>query len=358
MLYPFLCFGLFLYYNTANKNNKNRVLEVSASAVDSQGPTPIGSQYTIAQTLEWSDDSHFLVGRWDSSYQLFSATSAGVTLKSIGTVGAGIQMTSFWRHFVFFGFKPDSLSILDWTTNRQLGLVSYDSKFGVANCGLVVGERFLTGHENGFVVMWTLTLNAPFIHLTNSINISSPNPIPSPYPLKNIRGLALISFDQGVVVTGSEDGDLCVLKIPELVVVSRRRYNPSAQRGINSISAVSPLVLVSNCAVGISDSNTWLFRIDGEHNLSLQDSTNLAQNTSLSQVFNFVVKLFDVDGFPTRFVAGTQEGLVWYGNITDRNKFSVNSSPLSVCCGYAPALAIRNGVLASAGNAISTYSFR
>lgn len=41
------------------------------------------------------------------------------------------------------------------------------------------------------------------------IDIRSSDPIHSPYPLKNIRGV--VHWRNGIVITGAEDGDLCLV---------------------------------------------------------------------------------------------------------------------------------------------------
>jgi hypothetical protein len=92
--------------------------------------------------------------------------------------------------------------------------------------------------------------------------VRSPNPIPSPFPIKNIRGVE--RWEPGYVVTGSEDGDICLVKVVEGSAAARMRYNATAQRGVNDIDTCGDYLVPANCSVGPDDKNLRLYRIHGD----------------------------------------------------------------------------------------------
>jgi hypothetical protein len=157
--------------------------------------------------------------------------------------------------------------------------------------------------------------------LQTAIDLRSKNPIPSPYPLKNIRGVA--GWSDTKIVAGSEDGDLTMIDMASGKILFRQRYNSSAQRGINSISVLGDFLLVSNCSVGRTDRNLWLFRIEPTQ-FVLLDSINLIDDQARSQSFDFDADLGNIDG-KLRFFASTEEGYLWTGAI-ENNRLAVSKT--------------------------------
>ena len=149
------------------------------------------------------------------------------------------------------------------SANAPLSFVQdlpYDPKFGTANSATVStinGEiRFISGHENGFVLIWRRSAGGSF-ELVDALDVHSTSPFPVQFHCVNVRGL--VAWKDDYVIAGSEDGDLVGIKLSEKREIFRNRYNNSAQRGINSISLLRNWLLVSNCSVGQADKNIWLF---------------------------------------------------------------------------------------------------
>jgi len=65
------------------------------------------------------------------------------------------------------------------------------------------------------------------------MNLQSNHPVESPYKLWNIR--SILPWQEGIVITASEDGDLCMIDLFEGKILHRQRYNENAKRGINHI---------------------------------------------------------------------------------------------------------------------------
>lgn len=290
--------------------------------------TPIGTTYGRAQVVIWLDHERFAVGRWDGTLTIFRSPMSGEsgpvllqdaavpTLQPIQMI-TRVSSTSFVS-------SNDKGSLELWTERNGLfqtaGELTYSPELGVANSGVVFnwdGKQWLvTGHEQGYIVIWKIDDGKP--SLSRTIMVRSSDPIPSPYKLWNVRGVAF--WKNGLIVTGSEDGDLVVIKIPSGTIVSRIRFNQSAQRGINSISISDDYLVVANCTVGPSDKNLWLYRIDQGRIVPL-DAMNLEKQTSRPQVYNFdveLVKLADA----RYFLASTEEGLIWIGAV-DRDHLKV-----------------------------------
>jgi hypothetical protein len=143
------------------------------------------------------------------------------------------------------------------------------------------------------------------------------------------------------VVTGSEDGDLCVVSVPDARIRSRTRYNPKAQRGINAVALQGSELLVANCSVGPEDSNLWLYSIDpADWTITVRDSAGLKVNPDAAQVFNFAVIWAEyTEG--RCFFASTQEGALWMGT-ADGGRLSV--------LGYQQVTAPLGAALAWANN--------
>lgn len=168
----------------------------------------------------------------------------------------------------------------------------------------------ITGHANGQLAIWNRTGHT--IELGAHLDLSSPDPIPSPFPLKNIRGLAF--WGDRYVVAGSEDGDLTIVDLETTSITFRMRCNETAERGINNISIVDDYLLVANCSVGRDDSNLWLFEIGSSTSIAFLDAIDLKDDLSRHQSFNFDADLIMRSG-KLHFCASTEEGLLWAGEI-------------------------------------------
>lgn len=300
-----------------------------------------GTTYTMAQELKWLDMEHFAVGRWDGSMSIFRFNQAPqegpLISKVVNTPSAeGVQMIA-WLAPGVFATSNDEQTVLvwhatdsGWTDLAPSQVLQFDSSLGVANSGTAYVTPdgttlyFLVGHASGYVTLWKGAPDGTELSLIQTIDIRSANPV-NPWGIHNVRGTAMIWWDSdyGYAVTGSEDGDLCVIRVPDGAILSRTVYNPSAQRGINSISTLGQNLLVANCAVGPADFNLWYFWIDSsDWSVQLRDSANLKVDASRPQVFNFDV----VWGYYTGGVCWfsvTEEGYLWMGTIQNDQSLSV-----------------------------------
>lgn len=290
-----------------------------------------GVTYNMAQEVSWLDDRHFAIGRWDGSLSIFafndSRTAGPIISKAINTPALeGVQMIT-WLAPRLFASSNDNSSIVLWSTPsgtwsdlQQSALLRYDEDLGVANSGESVtlgGDIFLAvGHASGFVSLWAGAKNDFDWKMLATVDLRNAHPT-NPWNLHNIRGISLLNagLDEAYLVTGSEDGFISVVRIPDGQILSQTVYNPAAQRGINSVSAFGNHVLIANCAVGSDDKNLWYFVIDEKTwKGTLVDSKNLRVNASAPQVFNFCSIWGRSDGQPC-FFASTEEGALWMGTV-------------------------------------------
>jgi hypothetical protein len=283
---------------------------------------PISTEYTRAQAIDWVDDSTFAVGRWDGSLALFRVPVGGeftpVLLQVRASVGgAAVEMVAALdNRTIIFSEGPAAVGL--WVKGKgqvfdRYYRFSYDTSLGIANSATTVHasevDLVITGHANGFAEVWERRGDS--LTSLRTIDLRSPKPLSSPYPLKNIRGL--VSWSNGIVLSGSEDGDIVAFAPAHGRILYRQRYNPSAQRGINGISILGDYLILANCSVGPADKNLWLYKIT-KTELKLLDAINLVVDSSLPQSFNFDVDLYDRARVP-RFFSSTQEGLLWAGQI-------------------------------------------
>jgi hypothetical protein len=301
--------------------------------------TPNGTTYSMAQDAAWIDPSHFAVGRWDGSLSIFAFNQSEklgpiITTAVSSPSSEGVQMITWLAPGVFASSNDDGSMIVwrsvskTWKDLQQLRLLKYDSTFGEANSGTSfnIGNTlcFVVGHANGYVTIWSGKIDGTGLAVVTSVNVRSSHPL-NPWNLYNVRGVAPIFWTNttGYVVTGSEDGDLCVIEIPSGKILSRTVYNPKAQRGINSIATLGQNLLVANCAVGSDDKNLWYYWIDrNDWSITLRDSTNLKVNPGAPQVFNFDV-IWALYSKGVCFFSSTEEGALWMGTITSDQKFSL-----------------------------------
>lgn len=128
-------------------------------------------------------------------------------------------------------------------------------------------------------------------------------------------------------------------------IVHRQKYNEDAKRGINHIFILGDYLLLSNCSVGPSDRNLWLYRIEKNQFVYL-DSKNLVSNENLEQVFSFdVASVFNGDNI--YFFCSTEEGLLWLGQIENESLHILNSKKISPYGGAALAIHPLNNRVAS-----------
>lgn len=324
--------------------------------------SPVYVEYTRAQTVCWIDCNTFAVGRWDGSLAVFHTPYPGENNPKmlqirVSSDSSGIEMVSAVNNDTII-FSEGAMGIGIWS-KKQGGVFdnykrsTFDVGIGVANCATSIKNEttttILTGHANGFVVVWEWRENN--LILLRTIDLRSSNPIPSPYPLKNIRGL--VYWKNGVVISASEDGDIVGFKPQDGSIVFRQRYNPSAQRGINSISLVGDRLLLTNCSVGPTDNNVWLYEVTMA-GLKIVDSLNLKRNHDLSQVFAFNAELYSKSN-ELHFFASTQEGLLWSGSVA-ANKLVIDGAG-DMDPGGAASLSLNtcNDFLATAAHQIYLY---
>lgn len=299
-------------------------------------PTP-PTTYGRAQVTEWLGADTFAVARWDGTITIFRPPVPGkdfgpVLIQAL-TLPASrpaemIQMVSETT----FVTSNDASSLATWVKKGQFHLdqvVKYRSEAGVANSATTTtlddGTRLLvSGHENGYVIVWSITKQG--LKLRHEIDVRSKNPIPG--PLKNIRGVA--AWGRGYVVTGSEDGDLVLLRLKDAMTIARLRYSQNAQRGINSVSVRGDFLLVTNCSVGPEDRNLWLYKLTAT-NITHVDSVNLVDKPGKAQVFDFDADLFGNPSTPA-FLASTEEGLLWEGTVAN-DKLQVRGKTTVACIG-------------------------
>lgn len=236
--------------------------------------------------------------------------------------------------------------------------VTYEEYVGVANSGAITQDNqgnsfFVAGHENGYITIWQLTKDLK-LNSGKAIDIHSPDPIHSPYPLKNIR--AVVPWKSNIIITGSEDGDLCMIDVSNAKVVFRMRYNPDAQRGINHLDILGDYLLVCNCTVGRNDKNLWLYKLN-KGMITYFDSANLVKDVSKQQVFDFEVALSAIDNI-VYFFAGTGEGLIWYGKIMDNKLNVLGNIGMDDNIGAALSIDTNPNVIAAAAHSVSLYLFK
>lgn len=314
-------------------------LPAGAAAPTALPITADGVTYTMAQEIAWIDLQHFAVGRWDGSLSIFafddSPTAGPVISKAVNTPAfEGVQMIT-WLAPKVFGSSNDESSILiwgspsgDWTDLHAMATLGYEQSLGVANSGDSIvfgGQLYLAvGHANGFISLWSGKTDGSGLRFLKALDVRNPNPT-NPWGLHNIRGIStMFSVNStAYLVSGSEDGYICVLRLPDGAIMSQTVYNCGAQRGINSVSTFGQNLLVANCAVGPTDKNQWYYWIDGNNfSVTLKDSTNLRVNPAAPQVFNFCTAwgLFDNQ---VGFFSSTEEGALWVGTIDASQHLSV-----------------------------------
>jgi hypothetical protein len=293
-----------------------------------------GATFSMAQDTRWLDTNYFAVGRWDGSLDVFRFNpqeSLGPLIRTAVSSPSsnGVQMITRLSSRAFVSSNDASSMIIwrspasgGWSELRQVAQLIYDPSFGVANGGdsFVVGSKhyLVAGHSEGYLTIWSSDGNAASVQFLTSVNLRSANPV-SPFGLHNIHDVYMVqkSGSTALVVTGSENGEVCFVRVPDGTIVSRTVFNPSAQRGINSIATRGRDLLVANCSVGSSDKNLWYFRMNFNTGaIELKDSVDLKVNLNRPQAFNFSVVWGQFDGGVCWF-SSTEEGALWMGTVAN-----------------------------------------
>ncbi|HUZ25285.1 MAG TPA: hypothetical protein VMV07_16135 [Streptosporangiaceae bacterium] len=287
-----------------------------------------GTTYDMAQEVTWLDSEHFAVGRWDGSLSIFAFESAQYTGPLITTAvntpaEEGVQMITRLPACAVVTSNDDaSLGLWvapagQWADLRLARTVSYGSSLGVATSGtwLSAGSpsTLVVGHDSGFVSLWSYNPANRALIFSKSVNLQNPNPV-NPFDSHVIYGMATLTpGPSGVVVAGSDDGYVSLIAVPSGNILSQTVFNPSAQRGINSVSVQGNRLLVSNCSVGPDDYNLWYYSIQtAPWGVTLLDKTNLIIDTQRAQVFDFDAIWGSYASGPCWF-ASTEEGVLWMG---------------------------------------------
>lgn len=292
-------------------------------------PQKVATTFELAQTIVPLASGRFVVGRWDGSLQLWDMPSSGSiqgpTLRAVSIVPSrvGVQMlVKLDAELLVSGNDQESLAL--WTMNEDgltlRSIVEFPSRLGAATSGALVEwgaqKVVVVGHESGFVSLWQKT-RWSLLYLGQT-DVRSPSPVPSPYPLHHVR--AVVPWKDGLVLLGSEDGDLTQLRLRlvghgvDAVVIHRARFSPTAQRGINGLALSGDLLSVTSCTVGRTP-NLHLLRVEPGRFISL-DALELTKDTQREQVFAFAVVAADRPIGKTLWVS-TQEGLVWQLRVVD-----------------------------------------
>lgn len=294
--------------------------------------TDAGTTYNLAQEVRWLDSNHFAVGRWDGTMSIFEFNNAPyvgalVTAAVSSPSSGGVQMiTPMPSSTIVTSNDASSLSIWvsqsgKWSDLKRRMNVAYDASLEVATSGAWFPSQgpgqlptLVVGHNSGYISLWAVSPYGGDLSLLDTINLQNPNPV-NPFNSHVMYGMCrLISSGvNAAVVCGSDDGYVSIVRVPSGVVLSQTVFNPSAQRGINSVSISGNKLLVSNCSVGSEDKNLWYFNVDLKSGrLTLLDSMNLIIDTSLVQAFNFDTIWGEYSSGACWF-AGTEEGALWMG---------------------------------------------
>ena len=225
----------------------------------------------MAQDVRWLDNEYFAVGRWDGSLDIFRFNpqeSLGPRIRtSVSSPSAqGVQMITRLSSRAFVS-SNDAGSMIIWRSSTDgwealdhIAQLDYNPTFGAATGGdsFTIGpKRYLVvGHSEGYLTIWASEeTNATALQFVTSANLRSAHPV-NPFGLHSIHDVYMVQTagsTAALAVTGSENGEVCFVRVPDGSIVSRTVFNPSAQRGINSIAVRDRNLLVANCSVGSHD---------------------------------------------------------------------------------------------------------
>jgi hypothetical protein len=328
---------------------------------------PIGVTYSMAQETRWIDRDTFAIGRWDGTLTLFGppAPGAGPRIESaaVSPAWAGLEMITPLSS-TSFATSNDERSIVLWDLSgtglaKPSATLRYEGAVGVANSGALIQRSarplLVTGHASGRLLIWKATARSPGFTLVRTLDLRSPDPVPSPYRLWNVR--AVRAWRDEIVITGAEDGDLCLVDVGAGRILCRRRYNPAARRGINDVAVLENVALVGGCSVGTEDSNTWAFALRSPSEIEPLAYVDLVADPSSPQVFNFSVELARV-GERTFFFCATEEGLLWVGELRGGDLQTLERLPVSSGLGAAVSVQPEGGTLAVVGDNVHLFRLR
>lgn len=240
----------------------------------------------------------------------------------------------------------------------KAGVLQYDSSLGVVNSADTFTSddgtiTLVAGNASGFVTIWSG--NNGFEQVGAAVDLTSSTPT-NPWGLQNIRGVSLWIESSGTArfLTGSENGLICVVQVPSDEVLSKTVYNPSAQRGINAITAFGDNLIVANCSVGANDKNFWHYKFDETTNEpQLVSSLNLQFDTKREQTFNFDLTwcTFQLNGTGVvGAIAATQEGYLWLLQLSTQGMSIVGKKKVTMELGAALAYCPNGQLAATAYN--------
>jgi len=288
----------------------------------------------MAQEASFLSNDYYAVGRWDGTLSIFQFTDSSdkgpIVAKAVNSPAQeGVQMITPLANFksAFVSSNDESSMVVwasqngDWSDLTSVATLAYADAYGVANRGVTVSINSYTylvvGHANGYVSIWRSGAVVTDWKFVTATDVRSSTPV-NPWGLHNIRGI--VQFGAlGIVITGSEDGNLTVLEIPSGRILSATVFNPRAQRGINNIAIERDVLLVVNCSVGKDDYNLWSYKVNSTTwEITSVDKSYLKIDPDAIQVFNFdvLVGLPQID--KTAFFSSTEEGVLWFGTV-DRN---------------------------------------
>ncbi len=291
---------------------------------DGEGKIPLPvTTYNQAQVVEWLNNDVFAVGRWDGSISLFREPQDGeygpvIMQALISPSSKPIEMLQRIDDNTLISSNDDKTMVVWEIDNgilKQNKVVKYEQSLGVMNSSMglnVDGKMWMVaGHANGFVSIWHYTEGEFFYN--KSVNVRSESAPANPYGLYNIR--SVVHYKDDIVILASEDGDITLFQVTTGKVLLRKRYNEKARRGINSVYYSAGYLLLANCSLGKNDKKLWLYRIK-DTAIDFVSSRNLIKDKSRDQVFNFDVEMTTKNN-KLYFYAGTEEGLLWVGYITN-----------------------------------------
>ena len=212
-------------------------------------------------------------------------------------------------------------------------------------------EELVLGHVNGYVTFWSVRQERPV--LLKAVDVRSPSPLVLEPQIWHVRGVKFVAGDR--VVTGSEDGDLCLLGFPDGRLRARCRFNDKARRGINDIAIEGSDLFVVSCAVGPEAPNLCGFKVSDD-TISPRFEHILVQDQSRPNAFAFSVETRALDS-RTEVIVSTIEGLIWPGRLVDGDV--AFETPLKVASeGGAPCLSLRTPWLLSIGDQLNLYRLK
>lgn len=189
--------------------------------------------YTLAQEILVLNSNTFAIGRWDGTITIYRKDNLLIEQVLITPQKGGVTMLTSLNNGQFVSSNGSS-SIALWNEkNNNFELKKcylFDECFGSANSGVLYScdniNYLITGHSEGYLLTWMVQENE--LNLLSTLNIKSDHPIDrdSPYQLWNI--CSVLVWKNDLVITASEDGDLCLIHPILSRIIHRQRYNITA----------------------------------------------------------------------------------------------------------------------------------